>query len=163
MFFADAGRAAGAEDCPDASGNYGQYAHGNEPSHHIAYLYNWTDRPWMAGERVREIDRRFHSAEKDGICGNDDCGQMDAWYVFAALGFYPVDPCGGDYALGAPLFPRAEVGLPDGRRLAVLASVMPGGEGRARAAVLNGRRIDGPVIRHADLVKGGELVFDLTD
>ena len=88
---------------------------------------------------------------------------MDAWYVFAALGFYPVDPCGGDYALGAPLFPRTEIGLPDGRRLTVLASVLPSGKGRVRSVLLNGRRIDGRLIRHADIAKGGELVFDLVD
>lgn len=163
LFFVDAGRAVGAEDCPDASGNFGQYAHGNEPSHHIAYLYNWTDRPWETGARVREIAKRFYSAEKDGICGNDDCGQMDAWYVFAALGFYPVDPCGGSYALGAPLFPRTEVRLSGGRRLTVLASNPSDINRYARAAFLNGKPITDRIVRHADLIGGGELIFEMSD
>lgn len=161
MFFSDAGRAAGSEDCPDAMGNYGQYAHGNEPSHHIAYLYSWTDRPWVAGERVRDIAKRFYSVKKDGICGNDDCGQMDAWYVFAALGFYPVDPCGGKYVLGAPLFPRTEVRLPDGRKFTVLANSPSDRRCRVESAFLNGRKVKGWAIDHADIMRGGELVFEL--
>ena len=163
MFFADAGRSTGAENCPDAKGNYGQYAHGNEPSHHIAYLYNWTDRPWVAGERVREIARRFYSDRRDGICGNDDCGQMDAWYVFAALGFYPVDPCGGDYALGAPLFPRTVVRLPGGNRFTVLASNPSDGNRYVRAVFLNGKPVTGRTVSHADLMRGGELLFEMSD
>lgn len=162
-FFSDAGCAAGAEDCPDASGNYGQYAHGNEPSHHVAYLYNWSDRPWMVCERVREIAKRFYSAEKDGICGNDDCGQMDAWYVFAALGFYPVDPCGGEYVFGAPLFPRTEVRLPERRRLTVLASNPSDSNMYVRAVFLNGKAIRDRFVRHSELMGGGELVFEMSD
>jgi putative alpha-1,2-mannosidase len=117
----------------------------------------------MAGARVREIARRFYSANKDGICGNDDCGQMDAWFVFAALGFYPVDPCGGEYAIGAPLFPRVDVGLRDGRRLAVLASNPSDSNRYVRAVFLNGKPVTGRVVRHADIMRGGELVFEMSN
>lgn len=161
MFFTDAGRAAGSEDCPDALGNYGQYAHGNEPSHHIAYLYNWTDRPWIAGERVSDIAKRFYSTKKDGICGNDDCGQMDAWYIFAALGFYPVDPCGGRYAIGAPLFPRTELRLPGGRKFTVLANSPSGSRCRVKSAFLDGKPVKDRTVPHDAVVRGGELVFEL--
>ncbi|MBR2838358.1 MAG: GH92 family glycosyl hydrolase [Kiritimatiellae bacterium] len=163
LFFADSGRSAGAEDCPDAAGNYGQYAHGNEPSHHVAYLYGWTDRPWMAGARVREIAGRFYSAAKDGVCGNDDCGQMDAWYVFAAFGFYPVDPCGGEYALGAPLFPRAEVRLPGGKRFSVLACRPSDDSKYASAVFMDGKPVTERVVRHNNIMGGGEILFEMSD
>ena len=162
MLFSDTRRAAGAEDCPDASGNYGQYAHGNEPSHHIAFLYNWAGRPDRTVGHVREIARRFYSTEKDGICGNDDCGQMGAWYVFAALGFYPVDPCGGDYTLGAPIVPRVDIRVPGRPALAVLCRDIKGNGPLRRTAAWNGKAISGFHVRHADIVKGGELVFEIS-
>ena len=163
MFFSDAGKAAGSEDCPDASGNYGQYAHGNEPSHHIAYLYNWTDKPEIVGARVREIAKRFYSAKPDGICGNDDCGQMDAWYVFAALGFYPVDPCGGEYVLGAPLFKETVLNLPGGKTFTVLADAPSDSKCRVRNVFMNGRKLDRRTVDHESIVRGGELVFDMME
>ena len=88
----------------DITGLIGQYAHGNEPSHHTAYLYNYTGKPWKSQEMVRQIMTTLYSSAPDGLCGNDDCGQMSAWYVLSALGFYPVTPGDDIYALGSPLF-----------------------------------------------------------
>lgn len=99
----------------------GQYAHGNEPSHHIAWLYAWSDRPERGPELIREIATRFYRDTPDGIVGNDDCGQMSAWYVFATLGFYPVNPASGSYVLGKPLVRRAAIQLPHNRMLTIVS------------------------------------------
>lgn len=99
----------------------GQYAHGNEPSHHIAWLYAWSDRPERGPQLIREIATRFYKDTPDGIVGNDDCGQMSAWYVFATLGFYPVKPASGEFVLGKPLVKRAAIRLPRGRTLKIVS------------------------------------------
>ncbi|MBQ3097249.1 MAG: glycoside hydrolase family 92 protein [Kiritimatiellae bacterium] len=109
----------------------------------------------------RDIAKRFYSTKKDGICGNDDCGQMDAWYIFAALGFYPVDPCGGRYVIGAPLFPRTELSLPGGRKFTVLANSPSGSRCRVKSAFLNGKPVKDRTVPHDAVVRGGELVFEL--
>ncbi|OQW41146.1 MAG: hypothetical protein A4S12_09025 [Proteobacteria bacterium SG_bin5] len=132
----------------------GQYAHGNEPSHHIAWLYALTDRPWTGQQLVRRIATEFYRDDPRGIIGNDDCGQMSAWYVFATLGFYPLEPASGRYVLGAPLVSRARLRLAGGRRL----EIMGGGGAYAPDAVLNGRRLGGAV-SHAALARGGTLRF----
>ena len=141
-------------DCPvDISGMIGQYVHGNEPSHHVLYFYPLIGRPEAAAARVGEIFERFYGTTRDGLCGNDDCGQMSAWYVFSACGFYPFNPCGGDYVVASPQFDRLTLHLAGGDF--VIRS-----EGRgATVASLNGRRLEGPVLRHADLVRGGGLTF----
>src|SRR5690606_25236360 len=94
---------------PDISGLIGQYAHGNEPSHHIAYLYNYAGSPWKTQERVQQIMASMYKPTPDGISGNEDCGQMSAWYVFSAMGFYPVNPASGIYVLGSPLFEKISI------------------------------------------------------
>jgi predicted alpha-1,2-mannosidase len=137
----------------------GQYAHGNEPSHHIAYLYAWTPSPWKGHALVRRTVRDFYSDRPDGIQGNDDCGQMSAWYVLATLGLYPVVPSSGDWVLGAPQVRAATVQLAGGRRLRLRADGWHDGATWADGAWLNGRPVAPTALHHADLAAGGELRF----
>jgi predicted alpha-1,2-mannosidase len=140
-------------------GIIGGYVHGNEPGHHIPYLYPWTDRPWRTQERVRMILDTMYGTGPAGLCGNDDLGQMSAWYVFSALGFYPVCPGSGEYVLGSPLVERAEIDLSGGRSLVVEARDQSPANVYVQRVELDGRAVTGPVISHADLTKGGRLVF----
>ena len=145
----------------DVTGLIGQYAHGNEPSHHVAYLYTLAGRPDRAAEVVREVCDKFYLTTPGGLCGNDDCGQMSAWYLFAAMGFYPVNPCGGDYVLGAPQFPEVVLRLPNGRTFRTVAKNLSRENKYVASVTLNGRPLDGVHVRHADVVAGGELVFTM--
>ena len=138
-------------------GRIGEYAHGNEPCHHIAYLYTLAGRRDKTAALVRMICETQYPNRPDGICGNDDCGQMSAWYVFAALGFYPVNPAAAEYVLGEPIFDRVRLRLPDGRLLDVRR--VKGKTG----VFLNGKELHGGVIRHADIVRGGLLEFGKDD
>jgi predicted alpha-1,2-mannosidase len=140
----------------------GQYAHGNEPSHHIAWLYAYTDRPFKGQAMVRKIARSFYSDKPDGITGNDDCGQMSAWYVLATLGFYPVVPASGNYVLGAPLVRAARLQLAGGKTLRIQAPGAPAARPYAASARLNGQPLDPVALGHADLVGGGRLQFEMT-
>ena len=147
----------------DVTGLIGQYAHGNEPSHHVAYLYPYAGRPDRTAEVVREIVDRFYRPGPEGLCGNDDCGQMSAWYLFAAAGFYPVTPCGGDYVLGAPQVPKVTFRLPNGRTFTVEARNLSSANKHVQAIRLDGRPFDGLALRQSDILKGGSLVFEMTD
>jgi len=147
----------------DATGLIGQYAHGNEPSHHTAYFFQYGGRGDRTAEIVREVCDKFYLPEPEGLCGNDDCGQMSAWYLFSAMGFYPFNPCGGDYVIGAPQLPKITVALPGGRALTVLAKNLSRENKYVKGVTFNGRKLDGFVLRHADLVKGGELAFEMTN
>ncbi len=144
----------------DATGLIGQYAHGNEPSHHVVYFFQHLGRGDRTAELVREIFDRFYLAKPDGLCGNDDCGQMSAWYIFSALGFYPFNPCGGEYVLGAPQIPKATVALPGGRTLAIVAKNLSKENMFVKSATFNGKPVD-KTISHADIMSGGELVFEM--
>jgi predicted alpha-1,2-mannosidase len=139
----------------------GQYAHGNEPSHHIAYLYAWTNSPWKGHALIRRITREFYADTPDGIVGNDDCGQMSAWYVLSTLGFYPVVPASGTYVLGAPQVRAATLQLPGGKQLHMRADRFGEGRPYARQARLAGRLLNASSVPHAALVAGGELRFDM--
>jgi predicted alpha-1,2-mannosidase len=146
----------------DITGLIGQYAHGNEPSHHVAYLYNSVGQPHKTQERIGEICRRFYTTRPDGLCGNEDCGQLSAWYIFSALGFYPVHPASATYELGIPQVERAVIRVPDGGNFRI--SVAPfGPEYRyVKAVYLNGKRLRQSTIDHRDIVAGGELRFELS-
>ena len=150
--------AYGENGVSDVTGLIGQYAHGNEPSHHIIYFFSLLGRPDLAAKYVKEVFDTQYRPTPDGLCGNDDCGQMSAWYVFSALGFCPFDPCGGDYVVGAPQVPGAELSLPGGKTLTVRTENFAPGAA-VEKVVLNGREIADSRLRHADLVKGGELVY----
>lgn len=134
-------------------GRIGEYAHGNEPCHHVAYLYALVGRRDLAARWIREIADGLYANKPDGLCGNDDCGQMSAWYVFAALGFYPVNPAAGEYVLGEPLFDRVTLVCPQGRRLSVVR------QAAANGVSFNGRSVDRVSLEHRSLVRGGELVI----
>lgn len=146
---------------PDISGLVGQYAHGNEPDQHAAYLYAYCGTPWKTQAMVRRLCTEMYRADPDGVIGNDDCGQMSAWFVLSALGFYPVDPVSALYVFGSPLFDEAEVEVGVGRTLRVRASGNGPDSPYVQAVRWNGRPWTHNWIGHADLVKGGELVFDM--
>ena len=148
----------------DISGMIGQYVHGNEPSHHVIYFYPQVGEPRKAAERIREVfDTQYHVGP-EGLCGNDDCGQMSAWYLFSAMGFYPFNPCGGEYIIGAPQVPTAQVkvgGEGEQRTFRVLAKGLSKENKYVKSVTLNGKPITDWKIRHEDIVKGGELVFQM--
>jgi len=141
----------------DISGLIGQYAHGNEPSHHIAYLYNYAGRPWKTADRVREILATQYDDTPFGLSGNEDCGQMTAWYVLSALGIYPVNPAEGTWVLGSPLFPEATLDLGGGRRFTIRAPGVSQENRYVQSARLNGRPLERSFLRHAEVAPGGVL------
>ena len=146
----------------DITGLIGQYAHGNEPSHHMAYLYNWTDSPWKGQERLDYIMREFYTNKPDGIIGNEDCGQMSAWYVMSALGFYQVAPGIPVYTLGRPMIDRALIRVKGGAFEIRVENNSPENKYIERV-LLNGKVLDTPFISHKDIAKGGKLVFEMTN
>ncbi|RHU22195.1 glycoside hydrolase family 92 protein [Parabacteroides sp. TM07-1AC] len=146
----------------DITGLIGQYAHGNEPSHHMAYLYNWTDSPWKGQERLDYIMREFYTNKPDGIIGNEDCGQMSAWYVMSALGFYQVAPGIPVYTLGRPMINHALIRVKGGVFEIRVENNSPENKYIERV-LLNGKVLDTPFISHKDIIKGGKLVFEMTN
>jgi predicted alpha-1,2-mannosidase len=127
----------------DVTGLIGMYAHGNEPCHHVAYLYNYAGQPWKTQARTRQVATVLYTNTPGGICGNDDCGQMSAWYVFTALGFYPVDPASGIYVLGSPLMDKVTLKLDPkfarGRAFTVIAKNNSATHPYIQSATLNGK------------------------
>lgn len=147
-------------DVSDVTGLMGQYAHGNEPSHHMAYLYNYVGQPWKTQELTRRLLHEMYAPTPEGIIGNEDCGQMSAWYVFSSLGFYPVCPGSNEFALTAPQFPKAVVRLANGRTLTVTAD-NPRRSVYIASVTLDGKPIDRNYITYDELMQGGELHFVL--
>jgi predicted alpha-1,2-mannosidase len=147
---------------PDISGMVGQYAHGNEPDQHAAYLYAYVGQSWKTQAMVRRLCTEMYRNDPDGIIGNDDCGQMSAWYVFSALGFYPVDPVEAVYVFGSPLFERATVRVGPGRVLTILAPGNSADTPYVTAVTWNGKPWTKSWIDHATLVAGGTLSFTMS-
>ena len=147
----------------DVTGLIGQYAHGNEPSHHVAYLYSHAGKSWKTHEIIREIFDRFYIPKSDGLCGNDDCGQMSAWYVFSSLGFYPVNPVGMKYTYGAPQLPKATIHLADGKQFIIEAKNLSRENKYVESITLNGRNVENCELSHQDILNGGNLVFNMTN
>lgn len=148
---------------PDIAGMVGQYAHGNEPCHHIAYLYLYAGQPHKTQERVRMLlDTMYHN-EPDGLAGNEDCGQMSAWYVISALGLYAVDPVSGNYVFGTPLFERAVVDMSGGRKLVIEAKRKSPDEKYIAAVTVNGKPYHKLWIPHATIAQGATIVFIMSD
>ncbi len=141
----------------DITGLIGQYAHGNEPSHHMAYLYNYVNQPWKTQARVRQIMDNFYQPTPDGLIGNEDCGQMSAWYVLSAAGFYPVTPGSTSYAIGSPLFPEIRFNLENGKSFVIKARGVSNRNFYIQSATLNGKSYSKSFLRHDDLMNGGEL------
>ena len=143
-----------------STGMIGQYAHGNEPSHHVIYLFNRIGEQQKTQHYARKVMRELYRNTPDGLCGNEDCGQMSAWYVFSAMGFYPVDPVGGVYEVGAPLFEEVKLHLANGNTFTVQCNPEHSeNESRILKAFLNGNELEGTTITHRDIMNGGVLEF----
>jgi len=147
----------------DITGLIGQYAHGNEPSHHMAYLYNFVNKPFKTQEKTRQILTELYTNSPDGISGNEDCGQMSAWYIFSSLGFYPVTPGSNQYIIGSPLFDKATINLENGKSFTVEAIDNSSENKYIKSAILNGENYEFSFINHKDIINGGSLVFEMTD
>jgi predicted alpha-1,2-mannosidase len=146
---------------PDIAGLVGQYAHGNEPSHHIAYLYIYAGQPWKTQSRVHSLLRDMYRNDPDGLAGNEDCGQMSAWYVMSALGLYAVDPVSGNYVLTSPLFDKTTITVLGGKKL-VLEAKRPSPDAiYIQSVTINGKRSDKLWVSHAEVANGGHIVFEL--
>lgn len=146
----------------DITGLIGQYAHGNEPSHHMAYIYNFVNKPHKTQKRVRQILTDLYLNDPDGISGNEDCGQMSAWYIFSSLGFYPVTPGNNQYIMGAPLFDKATIYLENGKTFTVVATNNSPKKKYVSSVQLNGQPHTKSYINHESIVNGGTLVFNMT-
>lgn len=151
----------GAEASPDISGLIGQYAHGNEPSHHVLYLYPYVGQPWKTADKVREVLTTLYFNDPDGLSGNEDVGQMSAWYVMSAMGFYPMEPVGGEYIFGSPLMNEALINLPEGKTFEIIAHNNSAENKYIQSAKLNGKPYTKSYINHADIMKGGKLEFEM--
>lgn len=149
----------GDEASPDISGLIGQYAHGNEPGHHTIYLYAFVGQQWKTAEKVREILSTMYFDDPNGLAGNEDCGQMSAWYLFSALGFYPVNPSNGIYVFGSPIFNKAVLSLPEGKKFQILAENNSDENIYIQSVELNGKNYPYSYIKHADIINGGILKF----
>jgi predicted alpha-1,2-mannosidase len=147
----------------DVTGLIGQYAHGNEPSHHIPYLYNVAGYPARTQELIREIFDTQYKNEPDGLCGNDDCGQMSAWYMFSAMGFYPLSPVGGEYILGAPQMERFELFLPYNKKFIVIAEDLSKENKYVEFVMLDNKILDRNYITQEEIMQGGTLQFMMTN
>lgn len=145
----------------DISGLIGQYAHGNEPSHHTTYLYAYAGQQWKTAKLVREICTTMYTDQPDGLCGNEDCGQMSAWYVLSAMGFYPVNPAAGAYVFGSPLFNEVEIAVPDGKSFKIIAKNNSHENLYIQSAELNGEPYEKSFITHKDILKGGVLTLTM--
>ncbi len=149
-------------DQADITGLIGQYAHGNEPSHHMAYLYNYVNKPFMTQEKVYRILTELYTNTPDGISGNEDCGQMSAWYVLSSLGFYPVTPGSNEYVIGTPLFPKATINLESGSQFTVVAEMISEQNKYIKSASLNGKPLNRTYLTHDEITAGGILKFEMT-
>jgi predicted alpha-1,2-mannosidase len=147
----------------DITGLIGQYAHGNEPSHHMAYLYNFINKPSKTQEYVHQILTTLYKNEPDGVSGNEDCGQMSAWYVLSSLGFYAVTPGTNEYIIGTPLFDKATINLENGKTFTVVANNSSKENKYIKSATLNGKNHPNTFINHQDIMNGGSLVFEMTN
>ena len=146
-----------------STGMIGQYAHGNEPSHHVAYLYLHTGEAWKTQERVREVLTTMYAPVPYGHCGNEDCGQMSSWYVLSSMGFYPVNPATGVFTIGAPLWERANIYLHNNREFVVVATGNTYEKKYVESVTLNGKPLERPWITHQEIMNGGVLRFTMTE
>ena len=144
-----------------STGMIGQYAHGNEPSHHVSYLYNYLGKPWKTQERVREILETQYKPVPNGHCGNEDCGQMSSWYIFSSLGFYPVNPADGIYIIGNPLWQKATIQLPNNKSFAVVCKSASKANKYIQSVKLNGESLNRSYLHHNEIMAGGKLEFTM--
>ena len=149
-------------DVEDIGGLIGQYIHGNEPSHHLAYLYNYAGQPWRTQERLKQIVDSQYKPAPDGLVGNDDLGQMSAWLIFTAIGFYPVTPASNEYVIGRPFVDQAVLHLPNGKQFKVTAENMSDKNRYVASVTLNGKPLNRSFLRHEEIMAGGELRFTMS-
>lgn len=161
QLFSESSEILGDFKSSDISGLIGQYAHGNEPSHHIAYLYNYAGAPWKTQAIVRQIMETQYNNTPSGLCGNEDCGQMSAWYVFSAAGLYPVNPASGIYALGSPLFKQVILPGAEGKTLTITAKNNSQQNKYIQKATLNGKALNRSYITHQEILSGGQLILEM--
>ena len=151
----------GTEASPDISGLIGQYAHGNEPSHHIAYLYNYVGKPWKTADKIRYITDSMYSDRPDGLCGNEDVGQMSAWYVLSALGLYEANPMNGKYLLGSPLMDQAEISVGPGKTFRIEVKNNSSQHKYIQRVMLNNKAYTRSYISYKDIMSGGVLTIEM--
>jgi predicted alpha-1,2-mannosidase len=145
----------------DISGLIGQYAHGNEPSHSTIYMYQYADRGYKTAEKVRQVLTEMYKPTPAGLCGNDDCGQMSAWYVFSALGFYPMNPVNGEYVFGSPIVDKAVIRLENGKKFTIVAKNNSKENLYIQSVKLNGKPQSQKFVSYEAILAGGELVFEM--
>lgn len=151
----------GANASPDISGLIGQYAHGNEPSHHVLYLYPYVGQPWKSADKIREVMYDLYSDQPAGLSGNEDVGQMSAWYVLSALGFYQVEPAGGKYILGSPIIDKAVITVKNGKKFTIIIKNNSRDNKYIQSVTLNGQFYDKYYINFNDITQGGELILEM--
>lgn len=155
-------RPSGEEELPIFStGMIGQYAHGNEPSHHVAYLYNKVNKPWIGEKYISQITRELYTNTPAGLCGNEDCGQMSAWYVFSSIGFYPVNPVSGVYELGSPLFPKVSIRLSNGKTFTLVAHNAGSGNCYIQSVKVDGKPYRKSYITHGQIMAGSTIEIEM--
>jgi predicted alpha-1,2-mannosidase len=142
-------------------GLIGNYVHGNEPSHHVPYLYNWAGAPQKTQERVRMIMETMYHDAPDGLCGNDDAGQMSAWYIFSSLGFYPVCPGSDQYSIGSPMVKSATLTLENGKTLVIEAINQSAENVHVKKVIVNGSTIKRDYLTHNEIMNGGKITFQM--
>jgi len=156
-------RLEGSSASADISGFIGQYAHGNEPSHHIIHMYNYVNRPWRTQELVDQVFKELYQDTPDGLSGNEDCGQMSAWYILNAMGFYQVCPGKPVYSIGRPLFDRVVINLADNKSFTIVSKNNSEENKYIQSVTLNGKSLNTPFFSHQDIVSGGRLEIVMTD
>ncbi|WP_268225434.1 GH92 family glycosyl hydrolase [Sinomicrobium oceani] len=161
QLFTESSEINGGDASPDISGLIGQYAHGNEPSHHIAYMFNIAGEPWRTQYWVREILNTQYDTTPAGLSGNEDCGQMSAWYVFSAMGIYPYNPSSGTYQIGSPLFEKSVIKVSDDKTFTIKANKVSDKNIYIQSATINGKELNRTFITHEEMISGGELEFEM--
>ncbi|MBU1098728.1 MAG: GH92 family glycosyl hydrolase [Bacteroidetes bacterium] len=147
----------------DVTGLIGQYAHGNEPSHHVSYLYNYSGKAYKTQEKVRQILDEMYTDKRDGLCGNEDCGQMSSWYIFSSIGFYPVTPGSNEYVFGSPIFDKVTINFENGNKFVLNTKNNSKKNKYLKRIQLNDTEYNKLYLRHEELIKGGEITFEMSD
>ena len=145
----------------DIQGRIGEYWHGNEPSHHIIYLYSYAGQPWKTAQRLHEVITTQYGNQPNSLSGNDDCGQMSAWYIFSALGFYPVCPASDYYVIGSPALSRAVIHLSNGKDFTIVANHLSDQNIYVQSVNLNGKDWNSPFLPWRELKRGGKMIFTM--
>jgi len=159
QLFTESSEITGDNVSVDISGLIGQYAHGNEPSHHIAYMFNKANAPWKTQYWVNQILKTQYNTTPNGLSGNEDCGQMSAWYVFSALGIYPMNPASGEYQIGSPIFEKSVIKIKKGVDFVIEAERVSDTNIYVQSATLNGKELNRSYITHQDIMQGGTIHF----